>query len=122
METYIKLTEVRSKSTSIPFFYARYLTSVHCVSCPPCAVWRIIVGVSLVPAFATLYHRLTLPEAKKFTDSQKQGSQTVDSPTELKKNNGADTDSSTNYSKSEKSPVIIEKKSHWSGMSPSANP
>ncbi|TFK46568.1 MFS general substrate transporter [Heliocybe sulcata] len=29
-------------------------------------VWRIIVGLSLIPAFGTLYQRLTLPEAKRF--------------------------------------------------------
>ncbi|THH07462.1 hypothetical protein EW145_g3370 [Phellinidium pouzarii] len=29
-------------------------------------VWRIIVGLSLIPAFATLYQRLTLPEARRF--------------------------------------------------------
>ena len=29
-------------------------------------VWRITVGISLIPAFATLYQRLTLPEAKRF--------------------------------------------------------
>ncbi|KAJ7459610.1 major facilitator superfamily domain-containing protein [Mycena galericulata] len=34
-------------------------------------VWRIVVGLSLIPAFATLYQRLTLPEATRFIDSQK---------------------------------------------------
>ncbi|RDB24357.1 putative metabolite transporter C2H8.02 [Hypsizygus marmoreus] len=34
-------------------------------------VWRIVVGVSLIPAFATLYHRLTLPESTRFIASQK---------------------------------------------------
>jgi len=29
-------------------------------------VWRIIVGVSLVPAFATLYQRLVLPESQRY--------------------------------------------------------
>ncbi|KAI5117664.1 hypothetical protein M0805_009697 [Coniferiporia weirii] len=29
-------------------------------------VWRIVVGLSLIPAFATLYQRLTLPEARRF--------------------------------------------------------
>ncbi|KAF4599068.1 hypothetical protein EYR40_006157 [Pleurotus pulmonarius] len=28
-----------------------------------CAVWRITVGLSLIPAFATIYQRLTLPES-----------------------------------------------------------
>jgi len=34
-------------------------------------VWRICIGVSLVPAFGTLYQRLTLPESKKFEASRK---------------------------------------------------
>ncbi|KAI9458464.1 major facilitator superfamily domain-containing protein [Boletus coccyginus] len=34
-------------------------------------VWRICIGVSLVPAFGTLYQRLTLPESKRFKESQK---------------------------------------------------
>lgn len=33
-------------------------------------VWRIVVGVSLIPAFSTLYQRLTLPESKRFKDSR----------------------------------------------------
>lgn len=36
----------------------------------PVIVWRIIVGVSLIPAFATLYQRLTLPESTRFLASQ----------------------------------------------------
>ncbi|KZT22873.1 MFS general substrate transporter [Neolentinus lepideus HHB14362 ss-1] len=28
--------------------------------------WRIIIGLSLIPAFGTLYQRLTLPESKRF--------------------------------------------------------
>lgn len=35
-------------------------------------VWRIIVGISLIPAFGTLYQRLTLPESTRFIESQKQ--------------------------------------------------
>ncbi|KAF8155408.1 phosphate transporter [Crassisporium funariophilum] len=34
-------------------------------------VWRIIVGISLIPAFGTLYQRLTLPESTRFLASQK---------------------------------------------------
>ena len=29
-------------------------------------MWRIVVGISLIPAVATLYQRLTLPEALRF--------------------------------------------------------
>ncbi|KDR70726.1 hypothetical protein GALMADRAFT_127617 [Galerina marginata CBS 339.88] len=34
-------------------------------------VWRIVVGLSLIPAFATLYQRLTLPESTRFLSAQK---------------------------------------------------
>ena len=35
--------------------------------------WRIAVGVSLIPAFGTLYQRLTLPESKRYKDSKSRG-------------------------------------------------
>jgi len=34
-------------------------------------VWRIVIGLALIPAFGTLYQRLTLPESKRFIASQK---------------------------------------------------
>lgn len=34
-------------------------------------VWRITVGISLIPAFATLYQRLTLPESRRFEAARK---------------------------------------------------
>jgi PHS family inorganic phosphate transporter-like MFS transporter len=34
-------------------------------------IWRIIVGLSLIPAFGTLYQRLTLPESTRYKESQK---------------------------------------------------
>ncbi|KAG7086871.1 hypothetical protein E1B28_002792 [Marasmius oreades] len=33
-------------------------------------VWRIIVGISLIPAFGTLYQRVTMPESKRFEASK----------------------------------------------------
>ncbi|KAG9311540.1 major facilitator superfamily domain-containing protein [Chiua virens] len=33
-------------------------------------VWRIVVGLALVPAFGTLYQRLTLPESKRYEEAQ----------------------------------------------------
>ncbi|KAI0060474.1 MFS general substrate transporter [Artomyces pyxidatus] len=33
-------------------------------------VWRIVIGLSLVPAFGTLYQRLTLPESRRFLKSR----------------------------------------------------
>jgi MFS transporter, PHS family, inorganic phosphate transporter len=34
------------------------------------AVWRIQMGLALIPAFATLWPRLTMPEGKKYLESQ----------------------------------------------------
>ncbi|KAF8877355.1 MFS general substrate transporter [Infundibulicybe gibba] len=34
-------------------------------------VWRIVVGLSLVPAFGTLYQRLTLPESTRYLATKK---------------------------------------------------
>lgn len=34
-------------------------------------VWRIVIGLSLIPALGTLYQRLTLPESTRFLASQK---------------------------------------------------
>ena len=34
-------------------------------------VWRIVIGLSLIPACATLYQRLKMPESRRFRASQK---------------------------------------------------
>ncbi|KAF9071836.1 phosphate transporter [Rhodocollybia butyracea] len=34
-------------------------------------VWRIVVGISLIPAFATLYQRLTMPESTRYTQAKR---------------------------------------------------
>ena len=34
-------------------------------------VWRIVVGLSLIPAFGTLYQRLTLGESKRYEDAKR---------------------------------------------------
>ncbi|KAI0744307.1 MFS general substrate transporter [Daedaleopsis nitida] len=52
-------------------------------------VWRILVGLSLIPAFGTLYQRLTLPESTRFTESQKRV-RDEESIEELKKKANAD--------------------------------
>jgi len=51
--------------------------------------WRIVVGLSLIPAFGTLYQRLTLPESTRFIASQKQSAQDDESRDfdDLKKKN-----------------------------------
>ncbi|KAF7978454.1 hypothetical protein HWV62_652 [Athelia sp. TMB] len=40
-------------------------------------VWRIVIGLSLIPAFGTLYQRLTLPESTRFIASQKSDEEMV---------------------------------------------
>ena len=50
-------------------------------------VWRILVGLSLIPAFGTLYQRLTLPESNRYNASKslKQLPDSQDDVDELKK-------------------------------------
>lgn len=62
------------------------------------AVWRIVIGLSLIPACGTLYQRLTLPESTRFKESQKIGHE-EDNVANLKTQADADiasADSSTN--------------------------
>ncbi|PCH40593.1 MFS inorganic phosphate transporter [Wolfiporia cocos MD-104 SS10] len=53
-------------------------------------VWRILVGLSLVPAFGTLYQRLTLPESKRYQAARKGADTEADPIDELKKKADAD--------------------------------
>ncbi|KAI0779294.1 MFS general substrate transporter [Fomes fomentarius] len=54
-------------------------------------VWRILIGLSLIPAFGTLYQRLTLPESTRFTEARKNARiQDEESVEELKKKAEAD--------------------------------
>ena len=34
------------------------------------AVWRILIGLSLIPAFGTLYQCLVLPESRRYKQAQ----------------------------------------------------
>ncbi|KIK05299.1 hypothetical protein K443DRAFT_675254 [Laccaria amethystina LaAM-08-1] len=56
-------------------------------------VWRILVGLSLIPAFGTLYQRLTLPESNRYKASKtlKQLPDSQDDVDELKKDDGEPT-------------------------------
>ena len=50
------------------------------------AVWRILVGISLIPAFGTLYQRLTLPESTRYVEQRKRAAEDVEASTDdLKK-------------------------------------
>lgn len=40
--------------------------------------WRIVIGLSLIPAFATLYQRLTMPESSRFLMSRKLKQDAID--------------------------------------------
>ncbi|KAJ7656824.1 major facilitator superfamily domain-containing protein [Mycena polygramma] len=81
-------------------------------------VWRIVVGVSLIPAFATLYQRLTLPESTRFIASQDK-----DVVMELKKQQAAAEAGAESNSPAETSPkkeaaevdvaAIVKKKAHF---------
>ena len=53
-------------------------------------MWRILVGVSLAPAFGTLYQRLTLPESTRYKASQQQAETEAESLDELKNKPDAD--------------------------------
>ena len=53
-------------------------------------MWRILVGLSLIPAFGTLYQRLTLPESNRFKAAQQHAETEAESIDELKKKADAD--------------------------------
>jgi len=62
---YPKLMEVR-----FPLKQSR-ITTYYPIASLFILVWRIVVGISLIPAFGTLYQRVTLPESKRFISAQK---------------------------------------------------
>ncbi|KII90528.1 hypothetical protein PLICRDRAFT_536373 [Plicaturopsis crispa FD-325 SS-3] len=83
-------------------------------------IWRISVGLSLIPAFATLYQRLTLPESTRFLESQKlQKQEDEESIEELKRKQNAESEGkSVAGSEPEPAPtvdvqVVVTKKAHF---------
>ncbi|KAF8674652.1 Sugar transporter [Rhizoctonia solani] len=82
------------------------------------AVWRIVVGVSLIPAFGTLYQRLTLPESTRFSktrnaeadEAQKEDEPQKEKEAELKK--AALDASSSEQSSVQAEAAEIKKKAH----------
>jgi PHS family inorganic phosphate transporter-like MFS transporter len=72
-------------------------------------VWRIVVGLSLVPAFGTLYQRLTLAESTRFIASQKKEEDPIAA---LKKQQAAE------EAKAEvvDAPEAVKKKAHFKGI------
>jgi PHS family inorganic phosphate transporter-like MFS transporter len=85
-------------------------------------VWRIIVGVSLIPAFGTLYQRLTLPESTRYIASQQQtldtSAERVDDIEILKDKNTDVDDGKIDSPSTDRGvvaePDIIKKKAHFS--------
>jgi PHS family inorganic phosphate transporter-like MFS transporter len=77
-------------------------------------VWRIVIGLSLIPAFGTLYQRLTLPESKRFKESQRIGVEEFD---DLKAKNDLETTVVPASSKHSSDERVVkessEKKAHF---------
>ncbi|CAK5268011.1 unnamed protein product [Mycena citricolor] len=67
-------------------------------------VWRIVVGISLIPAFGTLYQRLTLPESTRYVESQQ-----TDLSSDLKKSQGSDSESAEPVVREN----VVTKKAHF---------
>lgn len=83
------------------------------------SAWRIVVGVALVPAFATLYHRLVLPEATRYNKSRNLGHDSVATPEddiEKKKAELSDSNSESTNPKTEAiapKQLVQKKKAHF---------
>jgi MFS transporter, PHS family, inorganic phosphate transporter len=91
---------VRSSFTLFPL-------SVNHADCHH-AAWRIVVGLSLIPAFGTLYQRLTLGESTRYTEASKLGHhRDTESLPELKAR--ADADVASADSSTHTSPNLSEK-------------
>ena len=85
------------------------------------SVWRIVVGLSLIPAFGTLYQRLTLPEATKYTEAQ-QRRELDDLEAEKKAADNASSENSSATEQERQAKLVpkILKKSHHSGEFPTS--
>ncbi len=87
-------------------------------------VWRIIIGISLIPAFGTLYQRLTLPESSRFLASQKPVE--LDDIEKLKKEQaaaegsspkpGSELEKDVSSSSDEAPEEVLAKKAHIRGL------
>ncbi|KAF8837549.1 MFS general substrate transporter [Paxillus ammoniavirescens] len=73
-------------------------------------VWRIVVGLSLIPAFGTLYQRLTLPESVRFEESRKLTAGELDN---LKAKNDVEITISSRNSNEGDVKEPLEKKAHF---------
>lgn len=83
-------------------------------------VWRIVVGLSLIPAFGTLYQRLTLPESTRYIEAKKL--QITGEPSEEKKDSivevtkDVESASADRTSPEDNVEDVVKKKAHFSGQ------
>jgi PHS family inorganic phosphate transporter-like MFS transporter len=82
-------------------------------------VWRIVVGLSLIPAFGTLYQRLTLPESTRYEKSHE--AELIEQGVLKKEKMGVEvgvhpTESESSVDKGPSVPAA--KKTHFLGMVP----
>lgn len=121
-----KLDGGQSMTFSLPFFRNAYSL----------AVWRIVLGLSLVPSVATLSRRLTLGESKRFNSKYSQAQPNMDTDMgDLKKppiHGGSEDDSipiysetSSRFSGNEKAApfdVVVKKQAYFNGAFHSSRP
>ncbi|KAJ3868007.1 MFS inorganic phosphate transporter [Lentinula novae-zelandiae] len=87
-------------------------------------VWRIVVALSLIPAFATLYQRLTMPESTRYTEARRMAeNQEADLEKEVRalKNVGHNTEGITASSSHSGSDIEKEDRTQESAVPPSQN-
>ncbi|GJJ15999.1 hypothetical protein Clacol_010278 [Clathrus columnatus] len=75
-------------------------------------IWRIIVGLSLIPAFATLYFRLTLPESKRYIKARQRVEGIDSEESTMDETLKKDDSSSEKHSNRPATHVMVEKKQH----------
>lgn len=82
-------------------------------------MWRIVVGLSLVPAFGTLYQRLTLAESTRFIASQEKEEDPIaalkkqQAAEEAKAEAGSPVETNTELVDAAE---VVKKKAHFKGM------
>lgn len=86
------------------------------------SVWRIVVGLSLIPAFGTLYQRLTLPESTRYEDSKRDAAAADEESIDSLKAKQAAEDSGSDKPKNEtttttvpapEKQLVVAKKNHF---------
>ncbi|OJA20253.1 hypothetical protein AZE42_02695 [Rhizopogon vesiculosus] len=89
-------------------------------------VWRIVIGLSLIPAFGTLYQRLTLPESTRFKNSQGEGDEEEKVIQDLQNDQGKSAEDGAEETKrageiegrkvKQSESATIHRKAHFKGM------